>query len=80
MLTRTCTGCGRKAPKDELVRFVASEGTLARDPSGQALGRGAYTCASSACFERSVARRGFARTLRSNVSIPAGLNPFSEED
>ena len=62
------------------MRFVALEGTLTRDPSGQAHGRGAYTCARSACFERAVARRGFARTLRTNVRIPALLNPFSKED
>jgi predicted RNA-binding protein YlxR (DUF448 family) len=62
------------------VRFVAPNGTLTRDPSGRATGRGAYTCVSSACFDRAVARRGFARTLRADVRIPAGLNPFSEED
>jgi predicted RNA-binding protein YlxR (DUF448 family) len=72
-------GCGRKAPKHELVRFVAPDGTLTLDPSGRAPGRGAYTCPSAACFERAKRRRAFSRTLRTNVSVPSGLNPFSEE-
>jgi uncharacterized protein len=74
--TRTCTGCGRKAPKEELARFVSAAGKLTPDPSGRAPGRGAYTCPRSACFERAVARRAFSRTLRTNVRVPAGLNPF----
>jgi uncharacterized protein len=78
--TRTCTGCGRKASKHELARFVESDGTLKLDPTGRAPGRGAYTCPRAACFERAVARRAFSRTLRANLRVPAGLNPFSEED
>ena len=29
---RSCAGCGRRAPKRELVRFVAREGTLTPGP------------------------------------------------
>jgi hypothetical protein len=76
---RTCVGCGRKAPKEELARFVSSNGALALDPSGRAPGRGAYACRREACFERAVARRAFSRTLRENVRVPAPLNPFSKE-
>jgi uncharacterized protein len=76
---RTCTGCGRKAPKVELARFVSEGGTLTTDATGRAPGRGAYTCRSAACFERAAARRSFARTLREDVTVPAGLNPFSQE-
>ena len=59
---RTCAGCGRKAPKGELIRFVAHEGALT--PGAQAPGRGVYTCRRLQCFERAAANRGFARTLR----------------
>lgn len=68
---RTCTGCGRKAPQAELIRFVASEHALA--PGAHAPGRGAYTCRRLRCFERAVANRGFARTLRTPVRIDPEL-------
>jgi predicted RNA-binding protein YlxR (DUF448 family) len=70
---RTCVGCGRKAPQRELVRFVASEGVLREDETGRAAGRGAYTCARAACFERAASRRAFSRTLRKTVTIPEEL-------
>ncbi len=69
--TRTCAGCGRKAPQPELLRFVAQEGRLA--PGRQLPGRGAYTCRRLACFERAVASRGFNRVLRQSVTIDPEL-------
>jgi predicted RNA-binding protein YlxR (DUF448 family) len=70
---RTCIGCGRKAPQRSLVRFVAPDGVLQRDEARRALGRGAYTCARAACFERAVSRRAFSRVLRRTVRIPPEL-------
>jgi predicted RNA-binding protein YlxR (DUF448 family) len=64
-------GCGRKAPKDELVRFVARDGALA---VGDADGRGAYTCHRLSCFERAVSRNAFNRTLRRRVEVPPDLS------
>jgi predicted RNA-binding protein YlxR (DUF448 family) len=72
--TRTCVGCGRKAPQRELVRFVAPEGLLTRDETRRSPGRGAYTCRRPACFERAAATRAFSRTLRRNVRIPLELS------
>jgi uncharacterized protein len=71
-------GCGRKAPKRELVRFVARDGVLTRDPAGRATGRGAYTCPRLVCFERAAARRAFARVLRATVRIPTDLKAAFE--
>jgi uncharacterized protein len=68
---RTCAGCGRKAPKGELVRFTADTGLLAHSPRGA--GRGAYTCRRLACFERAAARRAFNRTLRQTVRVEPAL-------
>ena len=68
---RTCAGCGRKAPKGELIRFVAREGALmqgAKEP-----GRGVYTCRRLQCFERAAANRGFARVLRRPVRVDQTL-------
>jgi uncharacterized protein len=68
---RTCAGCGRKAPKGELIRFVAREGVLT--PGATEPGRGVYTCRRLQCFERAAANRRFARTLRAPVRVDEGL-------
>ena len=69
---RTCAGCGRKAPRPELIRFAAKDGALV--PGRGEPGRGAYTCRRLACFERAVSRRAFARVLRQNVSVDPALS------
>ena len=68
--TRTCAGCGRKAPQRELVRFHQEEGLLV---PGAGDGRGAYTCARLQCFERAVTRRAFNRVLRRTVRVDPAL-------
>jgi predicted RNA-binding protein YlxR (DUF448 family) len=69
---RTCAGCGRRAAKGELVRFVARDGALVTAAPGDP-GRGVYTCRRLACFERAAARRAFARTLRTSVRVDPEL-------
>jgi uncharacterized protein len=64
-------GCGRKAPKEELLRFVAQHGVLAlghMDP-----GRGAYTCRRLACFERAASKSAFNRALKQTVRVDPSL-------
>jgi len=68
---RTCAGCGRKAPREELIRFVAQDGRLT--PGAHDPGRGVYTCRRLPCFERAVANRGFARTLKTPVRVDQEL-------
>jgi len=70
--TRTCAGCGRRAPKGELVRLVSRDGVLVEAERG-APGRGVYTCRRLSCFERAAARRAFARTLKTNVRVDPAL-------
>jgi predicted RNA-binding protein YlxR (DUF448 family) len=43
-------------------------------------GRGAYTCRRLDCFEQARERRGFARTLRTNVSVEPGLERLYTEE
>ena len=69
--TRSCAGCGRRAPKDELVRFVARAGELTQ--ADEATGRGVYTCRRLQCFERALSRRAFARTLKQTVRVEPAL-------
>jgi predicted RNA-binding protein YlxR (DUF448 family) len=77
--TRTCAGCGRKAPQADLVRFVAHDGTLA--PGPKAPGRGAYTCLRLACFERASAHAAFNRVLRQTVRVdPALARLYTDAD
>jgi uncharacterized protein len=68
---RTCTGCGRRAPQTELIRFAAVNGRLT--PGRTLSGRGAYTCGRLSCFERAVALRAFNRALRRTVAVESGL-------
>ncbi len=66
-----CSGCGRKAPQAELLRFAAVDGRLR---AGRTLpGRGAYTCRRLACFERAQSSRAFNRVLRRTVIVEPEL-------
>ena len=56
--TRTCAVCGQPRPKREMTRVVrAADGTVHRDDTGRAPGRGTYICHDPACrnSERSAA-------------------------
>ncbi len=68
MPERRCVGCGQRAPKATLARFVAVvDGAgyrLTRDDVARNAGRGVYTCRNRACFNQALARRGFARGAR----------------
>jgi predicted RNA-binding protein YlxR (DUF448 family) len=64
-------GCGRRAPKHELVRFTELRGVLSEGATST--GRGAYTCRSLACFEQAAARQAFARALRRAVRVEPEL-------
>lgn len=62
--TRCCVACRAQAPKGSLLRIVRdAKGAAAFDPTGRAVGRGAYVC-SAACFERARERRLLERALR----------------
>ncbi len=75
--TRTCAGCGRKAEKSELLRFVAHEDALT--PAARAPGRGVYTCRRRSCFERARAHRAFSRVLRRSVRVDSTLERLYTE-
>ena len=69
--TRSCAGCGRRAPKGELVRFVARAGELTQ--ADKAPGRGVYTCRRLACFERALAARVRAHAASRTVLVEPAL-------
>jgi predicted RNA-binding protein YlxR (DUF448 family) len=51
---------------------VAPEGVL--EPGEKTPGRGVYTCKRLQCFERALARRAFARTLRRPIRVEPELS------
>ena len=86
MPRRRCVGCGRVAPKPELIRIaVARDGhdgqaRAVLDATGTRGGRGAYVCRgpllsqpAPTCMARAAAGRALARTLRCPVTIPPEL-------
>jgi len=79
---RRCVGCGRIAPKSELVRIVAqpsaagSRPLAVRDREGTMPGRGAYVCRgerpgelAAGCLALAIRRGGIPRTLRAPVTL-----------
>lgn len=64
---RSCAGCGARAPRPEMVRFVAAGGGLRLDPAGRLPGRGAYLHPSETCCAAFVARKPSVRSLRRSV-------------
>ncbi len=83
---RRCVGCGRIAPKSELLRVAAladGEGSSRRavlDRAGTMPGRGAYLCEGPAagepvasCVRLATRRGGIARALRCRVTIDREL-------
>ena len=69
---RTCMGCGRKAHKSDLLRFVVDEkGKILFDPAQRAPGRGGYLCRREACFDQAVKRRRVSFRFHRDVKVDA---------
>jgi len=67
---RSCVACGRSDAKNGLVRFVrGKDGLVVCDASGRLAGRGAYLCASDACFEKAAKQGRLNRALRCQLSL-----------
>jgi predicted RNA-binding protein YlxR (DUF448 family) len=66
---RTCLGCRTRADKSSLMRVVASNGAVTPDPSATLPGRGAWVHPTSACVEKSIARKAFGRALRASTPL-----------
>ncbi|MGH8981723.1 MAG: YlxR family protein [Acidimicrobiales bacterium] len=67
---RSCVGCRRRAPADELVRVVrVPDGGLA---VGRTLpGRGAWLCRNPDCLSKAVRARALERALRAPLRAGA---------
>lgn len=65
---RTCAGCGKHAPAEELVRVVhdPSSGEVAIDLAGSGFGRGAHLHATSECIAKAL-KGGLSRVFKAKV-------------
>jgi uncharacterized protein len=68
---RMCIACREGRPKKELVRIVASDGTLFPDETGKAHGRGAYICPDVECLDKAKKTKAFDRSLEAALSDEA---------
>ena len=89
MPRRRCVGCGRVAPKPELLRLAISREADERrarraviDAAYVMPGRGAYLCRGAAalapdpaCLQLATRRGAVARALRRNVELDLGDSP-----
>ena len=65
---RTCVGCRKRAPVNDLLRVVVRSGALVPDPRRRLPGRGASVHPSPECLHAAERRRAFVRALR----LPGG--------
>ena len=65
---RKCIGCGKSAPKKDLLRVVRSpEGAVSLDFTGKKAGRGAYLCNSAACLKKANKSKRLATALSCEI-------------
>jgi uncharacterized protein len=66
---RTCIACRSISTKRALVRVVRRpDGGVEIDPRGKVPGRGAYLCASRACWELALGQKRIARALNMTLT------------
>ncbi len=62
---RTCVGCLKKRPKQELLRLVLGNDNIG---IGECEGRGLYLCPDQSCLERALKSKNMKRFLRRRLS------------
>lgn len=68
MRERTCSGCMRKAPKEELLRIARTpSGAVTVDVHQNAEGRGTYICRNEKCLEAAIKKKRIGRNLRTQI-------------
>jgi predicted RNA-binding protein YlxR (DUF448 family) len=66
---RTCIACHQVKPKRELLRIVRTpEGHVEMDPTGKKSGRGAYLCATRACWTTALKKKRLEQELETTIS------------
>lgn len=66
---RTCVACRQTSGKRDLIRVVRTAASAVEvDLTGRKAGRGAYLCASRACWERALSRNLLEHALKTTLS------------
>ena len=66
--TRTCIGCGKQKPKNELIRIAKNQtGEIKVDKTGKLSGRGAYICDNSECLEKAIHSKKIEKSLKMKI-------------
>ena len=47
---RTCLGCGKRFPKNQLMKFVLNNGIVRHESKGSGQGRSVYSCNNKKCL------------------------------
>lgn len=69
---RTCVACRTAAPKAQLVRLVRTgDGKVVVNEGGKEAGRGAYLCASHACWVEALNKGKLEHALRTRLDKEA---------
>lgn len=66
---RTCIVCRCTLGKRDLNRIVRSPEGVHFDPTGKALGRGAYLCQNPRCWEQAIQSSALDRALKAKLKI-----------
>lgn len=68
---RTCTGCGRRGSKDELLRMArGSDGVVRIDGRRRMEGRGAWVHPTADCLAKAESARAIGRAFRGGARRP----------
>ncbi len=66
---RMCVACRQVKPKRELLRIVRTpQGRVEIDPTGKKSGRGAYLCATYACWTAALKKKHLEQAFETTVS------------
>ena len=78
---RCCIACRRVAPKQELIRIVASPEGVMVDETGKKKGRGAYICPVLECWETALKKEKLNHSLHRVVTAEekAGISEYLKE-
>ena len=65
---RMCIGCRKMFPKNSLLRFVSTDGTVEADISGKKQARGAYICKNNICIDAAKKKKALSKHFKMPVS------------
>jgi len=75
---RTCIGCKKVLPKDDVVRIIAGPAGVIIDYREKLNGRAAYVCPKTECIKKALTKEVLGRSLHSNLRPPETEDFFAK--